>query len=281
MRERELMKRPAMTKFLLALLVAGSATPSFAKSITYIGVTKDVTNFSPTGADFGQSGYWFPQFAAASPVSGRPTDENDRDALPAWAGPLNHVTNPADPAYSTRSFSQDNGGVRSKGGETSWNTFTLPSGEAGLSGSLVDPQTANNSNNTINRIQLNNGIPGDALPSSFLLRIIADNTAGQHNPVGRIRPRGEGPTQPDVGVQLSGASLAFNGVADVYTFRYDGWESGDFIKLQLNSGTPGQAAGIAGILFDAVPVPEPTTYALAAVAGAACIAQARRRRIQR
>ena len=263
--------------FLAAAFLATVSSPLSAKTISFVGVAYDQTNFSAAGLNIGQAGYWFPQFAAASPVAGRPTNENDRDALPAWAGPLNHVTNPLDPVFTTRTFSQDNGGVRSKGGQTSWNALTLPSGETGLSGAIVDPQTANNSNNTINRIQLNNGIPGDELPNAFFLHIITDNTAGQHDPANRIRPRGEGPTQPDVSFQLNAAALTFNGTADVYTFRYDGWEAGDFVKLQLNGGPNG--GSIAGVMFDAVVVPEQAAWGQSLVACLAKIGRARRSRL--
>ena len=116
-----------------------------------------------------------------SPVATRPTGENARDALPSWAGPLNHVTSPADPTYATRTFSQD-GPARSKGGQPTWNPFKLPSGEVGLSGAIVDPATRGNSNNTINRIQLNAGVP-----SSFYFHIVTDNTNFEHDPTNRLR----------------------------------------------------------------------------------------------
>ena len=50
---------------------------------------------------------------------------------------------------TTRTFSQDAGGVRSEGGKSAWNTFTLPNGEVGLSGSVVDPNTKNNLQSTV------------------------------------------------------------------------------------------------------------------------------------
>jgi hypothetical protein len=201
-----------------------------------------------------------------SPVSGRPTDENDRDVLPSWA-PINFTTNPVDP---TRTFSLDNGGVKSEGGDPTWNTFTLPNGEVGLSGSVVDPQTVNNSNNTINKIVLMPGVAGDLLPQAFLLHIVVDNTNHEHDPVNRLRPRGEGPTTADTGVTLTPGAAAFNGIADVYTFRYTNWEANDFIKLQLSGAAiPSTGAGFAGLMFDVVP--EPASLMLALISAIAVV----------
>jgi hypothetical protein len=49
----------------------------------------------------------------------------------------------------------------------------------------------------------------------------------------------------------SGDDLVFNGVADVYTFQFDGFRAGDFIKVQLN-GDPAHKEGpsLGGFLFD-------------------------------
>lgn len=226
------------------------------RSITFVGVTNDQTDFDALG--IGTSGYWFPQFAAPAPAAGRPTGENDRDALPSWAGPLNHfsfadcdlILEPDEclEKFLTRTFSQD-GPTTSSGGEETWNTFTLPSGEVGLSGAIVDPATIGNSNNTINRIQL-----GDGVPASFYFHIVTDNTNRQHDPTNRLRPRGNvGETDLDIeaDVLLETSDLIFNGVADVYTFRFDGFAPGDYIKLQLNGDpAPAEGASIGGFLFD-------------------------------
>jgi hypothetical protein len=237
-----------------------------SQTITYMGVIYDQTNFDRL--NIGNSGYWFPQFNAASPVAERPTGENARDALPSWAGPLNHATAsiPDLPFYLTRTFSQD-GPSRSKGGQPTWNTFRLPDGEIGLSGAIVDPFTAGNSNNTINRIQLNTGVP-----ATFYFHVVTDNTSSEHDPTNRLRARGNtgeiapglgggGDIEPDFSPQT--ADLVFNGIADVYTFRYDGFVSGDFIKLQLNGDSRGASFG--GFLFDETfepnLVPEPTSAA--------------------
>ncbi|MEX2393354.1 MAG: hypothetical protein WD826_02625 [Actinomycetota bacterium] len=137
--------------------------------------------------------------------------------------------------------------------------LTLPRGDDGLSGAIVDPFTANNTNNTINRIQLTDGVP-----ATFYFHVLTDNTAREHDPANRLRARGKqaGVDVPldvfprgevdgvDIDPQSSpvGAELAFNGMPDIYTFRYDGFVPNDFIKLQLNGGSAGASFG--GVLFD-------------------------------
>ncbi len=264
-----------------------------AQTITYIGVIYDQTNFETL--NLGDAGYWFPQFDASSPVEGRWTGENPRNGLPAWAGPLNHVTadplDPLDPinnnplTFPTRTFSQD-GPSRSKGGQPTWNIFKLPNGETGRSGAIVDPFTAGNSNNTINRIQLNN-----VVPSTFYFSVITDNTNLEHDPTGQLRARGEvGETFPgladgiqieSVGLPETNGGLIFNGIADVYTFRYDGFVAGDYIKLRLSGDANEGGASFAGLLFDVVYdphlIPEPTSDSIALFAGV-CVAISLQRR---
>ncbi|MBL4849666.1 MAG: hypothetical protein JKY65_29400 [Planctomycetes bacterium] len=93
-----------------------------------------------------------------------------------------------------------------------------------------------------------------------------DNTDLRHNPVLRIRARGD-----HQGVSIDPTSYpqpglaGFNGTADVYTFRYDGFEAGDFIKIQFG-GMPGSTnnggsggSSFAGLMFDVVPNPRQST----------------------
>jgi hypothetical protein len=246
----------------LGLLAAGLS--AFGQpSITFVGVTLDVTNFQALG--FGQAGFYFPQFGASAPVTQRPTWENMQFQPPSWAGFQFDVT------QTNRTFSPDAGyfsgdindpmdqsppfgdplvlGVYSKGGQPGWNLFTLPNGLTGSSGAVVDEWAANNSNNTINRIELLAGTP-----TSFYLRLVVDNTNLEHDPAGRLRVRGE----PAGDALLTG--LSFNGIADVYTFRCDNFVPGNILKVQLNSGVAGEAPSLGGILFD--PVPEPSSGAL-------------------
>ncbi|TWU22629.1 hypothetical protein [Bythopirellula polymerisocia] len=253
----------------LAILVSTQTVHAAPQAVSFVGQTIDQTNFQSLG--FGQAGYYFAQFSASTPVTEKAPQDNMRFALPSWASMQFDIS------QSDRTFSGDAGyfsgdtmdpldtmapfgnplvfGVYSKGGQPSWDTFTLPSGEQGLSGSLVDLNTRNNSNNSVNRISL-----GPGVPTSFLLRIVVDNTNGEHDSVARLNPRGASNVDPsvDVGVNLTG--LTFNGTTDVYTFRYDNFTADDFIKIRFNSGVVGEAAGFAGIMFDVIP--EPSTMAI-------------------
>jgi hypothetical protein len=257
---------------------------SQAATITQLATSVDKTDFQALG--IGKAGYWFPQFDAGSPVTERPTDENMQFSPPSWAGFQ------FDSAQSDRTFSLDAGcfsgnivgvcntgptdplvfGVYSEGGDTDWDTFTLPDGTTGLSGAVVDEHTESNTNNSFNRISLNAGTP-----ASFVLHIVVDNTDGDHNPAGRLRVRGANGNSgsPDLdSVQLNSGDMTYNGTTDVYSFRYDDFVATDFIKIQLNSGTVGKYASVAGIMFDVVP--EPSSMALILL-GAASFGIFRRR----
>jgi hypothetical protein len=151
--------------------------------------------------------------------------------------------------------------------------LTLPDGEVGLSGAVVESNTANNSNNTIRALAL-----GAGTPSKFRLYVVTDNTAGQHDPANRLRARGERTGIFDISGPNAPAGLAgsFNGTPDVWSWIYDGFQSGDIIKLQLNSGNAAEPASIAGIMFDAVPEPSSAVLLLVAAFGSG-FARLRRR----
>lgn len=245
-----------VTILLAATRIAEAQTPT----ITFVGATTDQTNFQALG--YGQAGYYFPQFGANSPVTHRPTWENMRFNPPSWTGFQFDSTqadrtfslDAAQPPYNILFGDQTDpmdrvapfgnplvAGVYSKGGQSTWNTLTLPDGTTGLSGAVVDEWATANSNNTVNRIQL-----GAGTPSAFLLRLVVDNTNLEHDPAGTLRARAESGGQADASL------LTFNGIADVYTFRYDNFVAGDFIKIRLNSGVAGEAPSIGGFMFDVV-----------------------------
>jgi hypothetical protein len=255
----------------LVVCLAGTQATS-AQSITHIGTSVDQTNYSPTGLNIGTAGFWFAQFNAPSPVTNALLDDNDVIAFPSWVLPDFNKANTATPGYSF--CTGGSGDCYSEGGDTSWNTLTLPNGTSGLSGSVVDPSSANNSNNTIRSLLLGPGTPAD-----FLLHIVVDNTNGQHNPDARLRARGQGlgPTPPafDISGPNDPPPSTYNGVADVYTFRYTGFADGTFIKLQLNSGNASFRAGFAGLMFDVVPEPSTCTLLVLGLLGFAWRSQRR------
>jgi hypothetical protein len=126
----------------------------------------------------------------------------------------------------------------------------LPDGTTGLSGAIVDPHTTNGVNNTVNRIQLVDGVPG-----TFYLHVLVDNTGGAHDS-SRVQARGNiGTLDDDNQVDplsypgVGGTCLAFNGVPDIYTFRFEGFAAGDYMKLRLQGG-PDRVASFGGLLFD-------------------------------
>lgn len=256
------------------------------RSIVYEGATFNQTDLQGLGV--GAAGFWFPQFDAPEPVTNRSTRERARDELPGWIAPLNHfwLEDPVDqgctpvemlsgcvPTFFFRSFSQD-APAYSKGGQPSWATVRLPDGDVGLTGAVVDPDTRGSSNNTVNRIQLRGEVP-----DTFYLHILTDNTAGEHDPVNRLRARGHlewvdrghGPSDvlgldEDQHVEAPNwlhsqhtRHLRFNGIPNVYTYRYDGFEAGDYIKIQLNGAPePKGGASIGGLLFDEEFAPPPS-----------------------
>jgi hypothetical protein len=233
-------------------------------TITYLGVNTNATDYSITGLNIGKRGFWFPQFDAAAPITGAAVDDNDRNSLPSWVLP--NFAN--DQSFANNAFSE--------GGDVAWATLTLPDGTSGLSGALVDPGTASNSNNSIQELLL-----GPGTPSSFTFHIVVDNTNGEHDPASRLRARGEDPSVPfditaDIGNVPPGLATNMDGLPDVYSFQYDGFDSGNaFIKFQLNSGSA-NAAGIGGIMFDAIP--EPASIAMMIVGAAGLGVAVHRRR---
>jgi hypothetical protein len=113
-----------------------------------------------------------------------------------------------------------------------------------LSGSVVDEQAENNTNNTVNRIRLKAGVP-----DSFCMHVVTDNTDNAHDSQS-IVVRGGRPDQGSFDPQDSVPALAFDGATDVHTFRFDNFQAEDFIKIRLNSGVNGISPGFGGLMFD-------------------------------
>ena len=93
-------------------------------------------------------------------------------------------------------------------------------------------------------------------PLSFIVSVFVDNCNSQHSSLNRIAARGETalgePVEPDVSPEPGAAS--FNGVPDLYRFRFDGFGEGDHIKVRLNGQAgrvkDGGGASFGGLLFD-------------------------------
>jgi hypothetical protein len=140
-------------------------TAAYGDTITYVRKVS-TTDF----LGWGQAGFYFPQFDASGIVGPKRTDDNMQLYLPNW------LEFNFDPWNLNTTFSADQPdcfddcrgrGVYTRGGYTNWNDFTLPNGFSGRSGSIVDEQAENNTNNTVNRIQMKAGVP-----SSFCMHIV-------------------------------------------------------------------------------------------------------------
>jgi hypothetical protein len=217
----------------------------FAASITYLGVDKDILDFS----GLGKEGFWFPGFACSSYEFEKATNFNEYDGLNTWAGPLKHISRWELLKYVNRSFSMD-GPCGTICGDSSFNNITLPDGTSGLSGIIIDPAADENSNNSVNRIAL-----AASTPNSFVISVMVDNCNQQHSSVNRIAARGEHDgvaVEPDVSPEPG--TSAFNGIADLYRFRFDGFVDGDHIKIKFNGQEgrvqEGGGASFGGVMFD-------------------------------
>jgi PEP-CTERM motif-containing protein len=241
-----------------AIASAVASQTANAQSITFEQQRLNRTNMT----NLGDAGFWFAQFDAAAPISGAAINNNDRNSLPSWV-----TINPTPDTTFASS-------ATTKGGQPSWATLTLPDGEVGLSGAVVDANTANNSNNTIRQLDL-----GPGTPPRFRFYVVTDNTAGEHDPATRLRARGQSldpPTFDISGPNAPGTLAAnMNGSPDVYSWIYQGFGAGDFIKLQINSGNAAEPASIAGIMFDVIP--EPSSAMMLLLGTALGLARQRRR----
>lgn len=214
-------------------------------TITYVRKIS-TTNF----LGWGREGFYFPQFAAIGMVGPKRTDDNMQFAVANWLEFNFDCWDLEDTTFSADEppcFDDCKGrGVYSRGGYANWDSFVLPNGFSGPSGSLVDEKAKNNTNNTINQIYLKGGVP-----SSFCMHVVTDNTANTHDSARSIIVRGGRPGQGSFDPNVAVPDLFFDGTTDVHTFRFDNFTPGDFIKVRLNSGIPGMSPGLGGLMFDA------------------------------
>lgn len=209
--------------------------PPASQRVTYVGkqTTSDFTGL-------GQHLQYWPLFGRTSGQSARRTDDEDCiERTPGFANFEHHTL------LETRTFSNDALGdpigTKTAGGFPAWAMFTLPDGQVGRSGTFYDESNVDNSNNTVNGMRL-----VDGGPTTFCLGLVTDNTAGEHDADVRLEARAD-----TVDVSLEGhPDLSFDGVPDLYTFRYEGMQPGDLVKIRFQcSSTSGcQGAGLGGIL---------------------------------
>jgi hypothetical protein len=201
----------------------------------------------------GQHLRYFPAFGLDTTTSGLRTDcDGCIEFTPDFENFKHHL--PAD--LIGRTFSPDAAGygsegdedylpsgVRTAGGNPSWDVFTLPDGTVGRSGTTVDTHACGSANSTVNQLRINTGDLHD-----FCLNLITDNTAGMHDPRLRIEARSD---EVDLSLE-NDPDLAFDGATDMYTFRYMGMQEGDRIKIRIK--TDGDESTCAGAGFGGIMV---------------------------
>ncbi len=208
------------------------------------------------GPGWGAHLMYFPAFNMVNATENLPTDHaNSVESTPQFKD-LKHASEVQTPSdWAARTFTLDdslsavvdallNGnaesvGTATAGGYSSWPLFTLPTGQTGRSGSTYDPYSKDNSSNIINKLVVNTN-----QLKAFCLNVITDNTNGKFNPNLRIN------AQSDVlDVEVPAGDLVFDGVPDVYTFKYRGFEAGDRVKLKIKaSNAMTKGGGFGGVM---------------------------------
>jgi|GEM_PF-2547364 len=235
------------------------AVPLVASS----SVALDQKNYSDSGLNIGNSGFWFANFNAPAQVANRPVDDNDRNFLPTW------IKVDFDPNSTGYSFAlpttNTNSTAFSTGGQQGYNILTLPYGEQGRSGQLVDvgvdPLLRGGQSDTI----ITRFVFGPGAPNSFLLHIVLDNDPSDSgNHVSRLRVKHFSADGNQSG-QAQFDNLTSDSEADVYSFLFDNVQEGNYFTVQLRT-TDGPNTGMAGLMFDVIP--EPSSLLLMALGAA-------------
>ena len=248
-------------------------SPPVQQTIYYVG-KETTTDFDRPG--LGLHLQYFPGFDLEDPAIGLPTDcDGCLESTPDFENFKHRQT--AD--LSGRTFSPDApgvgvegdpdyepGGVRVAGGFSSWDTFTLPGGRVGRSGTTRDPAACGNSNNFVNQLR----IISDSL-ESFCLNVITDNTNRSFDPDLRLEARSD-TASFDVATTND---LVFDGQTDMYTFRYRGMREGDRIKIRIAGSDPHGSClgpGVAGIMVSHISTctPPPGTCTPQCTSDASC-----------
>lgn len=210
--------------------------------IVYVKKDSDIRDFTGLGHYL----YYFPAFDLDEPDDFHRTDV---DAA-YFNGYFRQFVHHALLSFNTRTFSPDALGtplgVKARGGHASWPVFTLPSGRVGLSGTLYDDHTRQNSNNTFNQILLT-----EDSPSNFCLNVITDNTNLENIPDVKLEIRSD---QKSEDLNIAGhPDFSFDGLPDMYTFRYRNMTTNGKIKIRMTTSSsdrnPVSGAGLAGVMI--------------------------------
>jgi len=226
-------------------------------TVYYVGKIADVTDYSAsTGLDLGTYGYYFPQFGQSTPKTKRRARDNMRFLKPDWqrdwefkvfetcGGDLCNLFSP-DAGVFDLAEGEEGIGVYSESEGDAWAYIKFTDGE-GNSGSVVDPAAKENSNNSVNHIRI-----GADAPVEFCMSILTDNTAGAHDIEGGLAARIGWYQDVDLEAgtaQVPEEDLVYNGVPDLYVFKFANMTGDDFIKIRLNGGP--KEPGFGGLMFD-------------------------------
>jgi len=227
-------------------------------TVAYVGKVTDVWDFSAaTGLDLGTHGYYFPQFGQSTPKTDRPSRDNMQFSKPTWQKDWEFSVFETCGGQFCNLFSPDAGvfdllegdegvGVHSASEGDAW-AFIQFTGGSGNSGSVVDEAANGNTNNSVNHIRMDSDVPAE-----FCMSILTDNTAGAHDIHQTLAGRIGWYQDVDLEVgtaQVPAEDLVYNGIPDLYVFRYSNMTDEDFIKIRLNGGE-GTDPGFGGLMFD-------------------------------
>lgn len=253
---------------LSCLLVAQTAQATHTNVYNEAGSLINTTDYSSV-ATGPNDGYWFPNFDAPA-NTGSTTPTNEAANLPSWID-LDRDSSSVDYSF---------GGVEAltTGGQSDYNMITLPGAlSEKRSGEVQNTESSGGTDNFVSMTVLT------AMKSASVY-VVIDNAAANavnYSPTNdrlifRARHADDlGDIAVDAKQGGTNAGAANNGTADAYRWDLTNLAVGDILKIRLK-GQVGNG-GIGGIMFEGVPVPEPTS-AMLLLGGLGLLSLAVRRR---